>query len=278
MSFEYTGAYAVPGQHAKIETFENQFWWDRFENQIWTGLVIDGASRDAGNTSYTTVLRPGLLLGRVTATDKIKEWNPTASDGTEQIYAVLGSSLNSQRLGANQDRFLGNMMVGGFLKADRLLNPGSTTLGIDGNASEFLIRAQLFPRFQTSDWHWGTRNGGWRNILAITGDKTLTDADSDVLFTTRGAATDVEFTLPANPYKGLRFGFYCVTDNGLKVTAGTADTMVVFNDATADSIDFTTAGDQIGAMVEVVGDGTGWLVIPHTFADGVMVQTVTLAT
>ena len=121
-------------------------------------------------------------------------------------------------------------------------------------------------------------NGGWRNIVAKTADYTVVTADHGTLFTNRGAAGAVNFTLPTTAYKGMRFGFYVVADQTLTVTSGTADTMVVYNDATADSVSFGSAGDKIGGMFEVVGDGTGWLVMPRTYTDGTIAQTITIVT
>jgi hypothetical protein len=64
----------------------------------------------------------------------------------------------------------------------------------------------------------------------------------------------------------------------LKFTSGTADTMISFNDATADSVGFETANELIGGHLEVIGDGTGWLVIASAFGLGLTAQTVTTAT
>jgi hypothetical protein len=51
--------------------------------------------------------------------------------------------------------------------------------------------------------------------------------------------------------------------------------MVVFNDPTADSIAFSTSSEKVGAMIEVIGDGTGWLTLVHLGAE---TQTPTIAT
>jgi hypothetical protein len=167
------------------------------------------------------------------------------------------------RLNLNQDRWLGFMMVAGFVKADRLLIPGEANLGIVGHAYEHIIRAQLFPRFQTSDWHWGNSFGGWRNVVARTSNYTVKESDNGTLFTNRGASGGVNFTLPAVSKRGLRYGFFVVADQDVTITAGTADTLIVFNDAAADSIAVTGSGNRVGAFFEVIGDGTGWLVLYH---------------
>lgn len=259
MNFSFDGAYIMPGQLTERLTWENTFWFGDRALQQWTGVVLSGAARDTGNTSYTTILRSGLLLGRVTATNKIKEWNPTGTDGSEQIFGVLDLSVNTQRLGANQDRWLAYIMVGGTLKADRLIIPGNTTMGIDNETLEHLVRAQMYRRFIFSDDWDGNPHGGWKNVVVKTASYTVTEADNNVLFSTRGASGAVTFTLPATAKKGLRYGFYNAADQDMLVASGTADTMVAINDLAADSVAFSTSSLKIGGMFEVFGDGTGWL-------------------
>jgi hypothetical protein len=100
-----------------------------------------------------------------------------------------------------------------------------------------------------------------RLVIAKTADYTLTADDGGTIFTTRGAGGNVNFTLPATT--GLSSGwnaeFFSVAAGTMTVTAGTADTMVAFNDATADSVAFSTASEIIGNGIRVVWDGTGWL-------------------
>lgn len=275
MSFEFTGAYGLPGIAAALETVEKQFWWGRWENQIWVPGVIEGAARDSGNTNYTDVLRPGLLIGQLTSNSKLTEFDPAAADGSQRLFGVLGYAQKMQRLGSNQDRWLGWIQVGGALKPDALLIPGETSYGLSGNSNEHLIRAQFHPRFIFSDNPYGNPFGGWRGVEAKTADYTVVEGDNNILFTNRGASGAVNFTLPATAKKGLRFGFMVVADQNVVVTAGTADTMVVFNDPTADSIAFSTSAEKVGGMIEVIGDGTGWLTLVHLGAE---TQTPTIVT
>jgi hypothetical protein len=263
MSFEFTGAFGLPSVQGALETSENVFWWGRFEQEAFIGSLIDGSTRDAGNTGYTDVLRPGLLLGKITSSGKLKEWSPTAVDGTEKVFGVLGYAQKMQRLGSNADRWLGWIYTWGFLKAERLLIPGSTNYGISGNANEHLIRSQFHNRFHFNDQLEGNSFGGIRNVVAKTSDYTVTAADHDTLFTTRGAAGSVNFTLPVLPLEGLRYKFINCAANNMVITSGTSDQLVTFNDLNADSITTGAAGEQIGVGFEVYGDGTGWLVFTN---------------
>lgn len=275
MSFEFTGAFGLPSVQSALETSENVFWWGRFEQEAFIGSVIDGSARDAGNTGYTDVLRPGLLLGRITASGKLKEWTPAATDGTENLYGILGFSQKMSRMGANADRWIGWVYAWGFLKADRIYIPGSASPGISGNANEHRVRAQLGKRFTFSDQLEGNDFGGFRNVVAKTSDYTVTAEDHDTLFTTRGAVGAVNFTLPATALVGLSYSFFNVADQNLTVTGGTADTLVTANDAAADSVAWSTSTEKIGGSFTVYGDGTSWLVVSHLAQDG---HTVTVAT
>lgn len=264
---ESSGFSALPGIQSVLGTVENHFWWDRFENQIWLPAVIDGASRDSGNT-VTDVLRPGLLLGRVTSTNKCKQFDPTATDGTAKVFGILGYAHKMTSMGSNADRYIGWVMVSGCVKADKLLIPGQSSFGISGNAYEHLIRRSMHPRFLFSDRLQGNDSGGWHQIVAKTADYTVTGADSNTLFTNRGASGTVNFTLPATPAQGLRFGFHVVANQTVTLTSGTADTLIVLNDATADTVSLATTSLKIGGHLEVIGDGTGWLVVPHQWIAG----------
>lgn len=121
----------------------------------------------------------------------------------------------------------------------------------------------------------GTVVGGLkRRIVAKTANYTCTEADNGTIFTDRGASGVVTFTLPAvATSEGLEYRFFAISGN-LKV-AGPADTLVVFNDAAADSIAFSTANEVIGAGLTAVCDGTSWLIFVNLGAE---TQTPTIAT
>ena len=258
MSFEFTGAYAIPGIQDSLETVEKQIWWNRWEDCVWLPQAIDGAARDSGNTAgYTDVLRPGLALGKKTSTGKLLQWDPTATDGTEKLFGFLGHSAKMLRIGSNQDRYIGWVMVGGFLKADNLLIYGQSAFGISGISTEYILRAQMHPRFVCSDLLHGNAFGGWRDIVEKAADYTVLEADNNTLF--KAITGAVNFTTPATAKKGLRYGFYNAVNANMTVTFGTADTGVVINDLAADSISFSTANLKIGGMIEIFGDGSLWL-------------------
>lgn len=100
------------------------------------------------------------------------------------------------------------------------------------------------------------------------------------VFTTAGATGAITFTLPT-PGPGTRgwwYRFKNLVDQNMIVAAGVADTLICFNDLTADSLAASTSGEKIGAEIEVECVET----TPGTFrwtASGVAVaHTYTVAT
>lgn len=93
-------------------------------------------------------------------------------------------------------------------------------------------------------------------IVAKTADYTVKDTESGTWFTTTGATANVNFTLPAISTGPWIFYFIAGADYNLTVTAGTVDTMVTFNDLTADSIALSTSSEKIGGGFVAFSDGT----------------------
>lgn len=267
--FTYDGAYATPGTLAAQETVEAAVTWADFDHNkaFIVPAVIDGASLDAGHASNTTHLRPGLLMGSKwegAGNLKFKEWTPAGTDGTQFIAGVLLTAIETQLDGADQDRWYW-ILVGGNLKASNLIIPGQAAAGLSGQALEFYVRMQMAQRFLLDDPHHVPGGVSWRQILDKTGDYTVTTDDRNTLFTTLGNAADINFTLPAvAKSQGLRFGFYNAVDFELMITAAAVTELITFNDAAADTVAFTTAGEHIGGYIEVLGlNNAKWAVIHH---------------
>lgn len=99
-------------------------------------------------------------------------------------------------------------------------------------------------------------------VIAKTADYTVLGTEPcGTTFTTRGAGAAVNFTLPApKPQSaGLWYEFLNLVDQNMTVTAGTADTLIVDGDLTADSLAVSTASHKIGAVIRVFCDGTAWI-------------------
>jgi len=105
-------------------------------------------------------------------------------------------------------------------------------------------------------------------VQVKTADYTVLETDSGTTFTTYGDTGAIIFTLPTNPKKGLNYRFIQSTDQDLTITAGTADTLITYNNLLADGVATSTASHQIGAVIEVLADGNAfhaWCTSGHTF-------------
>jgi len=103
-------------------------------------------------------------------------------------------------------------------------------------------------------------------VTAKTASYSLLESDSGGLFTTTGASGAVTFTLPAvSGSAGLNYWIFNTVDQNIIIT-GPADTLVVKNDAAADSLTHSTSNEKIGQSFFIVGDGSKWLVFNIAFA------------
>lgn len=266
---------SLPGIDAVRENVEAAITWGPWEyNRTFViGAIIDGSARDAGN-SPTTVLRPGLMLGQVRAasgTDplKFKQWDPTATDGTQDFAGILLWDASMQMLGVDRDRWFGYVLVGGLVKAASVLIPGQSSAGLSGVATEHFVRGLLSGRYLMDDyphlWNGNALMGGWKNIQSKTAAYTVVASDNGTLFNTLGAAGTVAFTLPAiTNSKGMRFGFYNCVNQNMSVASAAAGDLITFNNAAASTVSFATASQKIGGMIEVIGlDNASWLVMHY---------------
>ena len=100
-------------------------------------------------------------------------------------------------------------------------------------------------------------------IIVKTASYTVTPDDYGSVFTTRGGAAEIVFTLPAagSTNKGDWALFVNVADQNMAV-AGAEAGLVVFNSLTADNIGFRTDSERIGGALLAISDGTSWVVLP----------------
>lgn len=150
----YDGAFLPPTQLPAIEQIEQDLTsviWNRLDLQtIGSNALISGAARDAGNTGYTDVLRPGLLLTK-DANGKFVEWGSVVDYATDKIQGVLLSALKVTRMGSNQDKYVGYVLLGGHVKVNGIIRPGNTSAGIASDAQETVIRTQMKYGFKFDD-------------------------------------------------------------------------------------------------------------------------------
>lgn len=241
----------LPGFSGVSETYDRVFQWGRIEDALIVGAVLSGAARDAGNGNQPGLMRPGLLLGKVTSSGKLKEYNPTGTDGSDLVYGVLCSTARTVNFdNADQDRLV-RVLVRGPVKASGLI-------GLDAQA-----RSQMRGRFLFDDDH--VNPSGLKphlRVQAKTSNYTVLAADAGTLFTTTGASGAVTFTLPAIAAGLGPFEFLNTVDQNMTVASAEGDNIVTLNDNAADSLAFSTSSQKVGGHLRVYADnaGTKWLV------------------
>lgn len=241
----------TPGITAAVETYEAAFRWGPAGLGLITGGVIDAGATDPTNGATTFELRPGLLLGQKT-NGNWTNYSPTATDGSQVAAGVNITAIRMTDILTQQGvaRFYG-ILVGGPVQAAKLL-------GLD-----LMARAQMSDHFWFDDAanlpgnHWFP----WRNFQTKTANYALTAADNFTLFDNTGAGGAVTFTLPpiAN---GYFFGFRGVVAQNLAVTSNEGGNIIALNNASANTLTFSTGGQQIGALAKVYSNpaGTKWIV------------------
>lgn len=154
----YQGSLLTPGMGSPVYSAEHDLmglvYGSPHHLVYMTHVIIDGSARDAGNTADTTVLRPGLVLGQVTATQKWKQFDSTAVDGSEIPAGILTElGLNTQMDGGNTDRFLATVLVGGNINPDAVCIAANATYGLSKAAlSDGLdVRKAFKYAFRLSD-------------------------------------------------------------------------------------------------------------------------------
>lgn len=239
----------VPGASTVSESYETAITWASDYQLTWFNPGYISSSISDPTNSPTWRLRRGLVLGRITSSGQWTNYAATNTDGSEVAQGILAYDLRMQDVmsGSNVNKLVG-ILIKGNLQAGNLV-------GLD-----LMARAQLGEKF-TFDDNLASRFFPWNRFQSKTADYTVVAADNFTLFDNVGAAGAVTFTLPALA-NGYFFGFRVQADQTVTVASVAGDDMVVFNDASADSVAFSTGGQKIGGMVVVYSNpgATKWIV------------------
>lgn len=256
------GGWAQPGAGTIDQTTEYEIFWGGDRGK---GMVLEqsakysGAMRDAGNTP-TTVIRAGLLMGQVTASNELEEWDADASDGTEQLFGVVPYELRAQDFDANNADRVAGVVVRAPLKAASLLIQGTA---LTSHVDEFLARRALHAMgCVLDDDPQGALAGAVKRFAQVTGTTdTLTESQNGMVLFYNNAAS-VTVTLPTI-HPGLEYWLWRNGDEEFIVASAEGDNILADNNAAADTVTFTTASEHLGAYVHVysvyVGTTATWL-------------------
>lgn len=258
------GGWAVGGVGAERAVTESELLWgaDHARNGVlWKSAKISGTTRDDAN-SPTTVLRPGLLLGKLDSTGEFEEWDADVATGTQNIQGILDTELRAQDFDAtDQDRVFRVIVARAPLKVRKLLIQGSAFLG---HVDEYLARQQLHAAGHVlDDDPFGYKTGLVDRYESVSGTTDTLSADQNGMTLFYSNAASVTVTLPAAK-PGLRFELVRTGDEEFIFVSPTADDVIVGNDLSADGATVTTAGEHLGVRWRLrsvyVGTTVKWLV------------------
>lgn len=257
------GGQATPGFGAAVYTQEREILWGRDDQHLpllYRNAIISSAAVDAGNTP-TTLLRRGLIMGRLTTGGEYIAWNADASDGSQNIAAVLNAELRMTDFNANALDRTAALLLRAPVIAGQLLIEG---VAFVGHLHEYLARRQMVAQgFVFDDDPEGFKSGRVERFATVTGtsDTLTADENGTTLFYDNAAAVAV--TLPTI-LPGLEYTVIRAADEELVVSSAEGDNIVFGNDLSGDSITVTTAGEQIGASYTFrsvyIGTTLKWLV------------------
>lgn len=245
----------TPGISTTRETYENEFRWGMHAQGVFTNGLISGAARDSGN-SPTYELRPGLLLGQITSTGKYTNYSPTATDGSEVAAAVLIEGLRVQDFDGNNQDKLYAILVGGPVKASKVLN-------LDLQSRQQMDKFIFDDIGNIPGNHWYP----FKRQQTKTASYTIVASDNFTLFDNTGASGTVVLTLPAIA-NGYMFGLVATVAQVLRFTSAEGNN-VVGTSATNTSVSVTAIGGVIWIYSNAAG--TKWIVEQHG------TQTITVA-
>lgn len=241
-------ANSEPGWTASTTTTESNIFWgtDPTKNVQYQVADIVSTAVDSGNTP-TTLLRAGLIMGKVTSTGLYKEYNPTGTDGSQQAIGVLAGEINMlDPVTAAAAARVALLVISGPVRASALVN-------LDNMA-----RKQLEAGGVLFD---DTRGSGlgvpYMRELTKAADYTVTAADNGTLFNATTGA--VVFTLPTLA-AGLHFTFYNEVDATMTITSAAGNDIIADGDVAASSVAFSTGSHKIGSCAKLVANqaGTKW--------------------
>jgi len=267
MSDTYSGGSGIPGVGNEIATVENEFLWGGAQGQLallWkNGARYSSAARDAG-ASPTTVLRPGLLMGKLTSGGEYEEWDADASDGTQDIQGVLDVELRmTDYQGTAADRNA-RLLVRGPVKARKLFIQG---LAFVGHIDEYLARKQMVDAgfvFDDDPFNYKAGRGGRMQTISAEDHTITADENGTTFFYTHTAAATSTVTLPVIK-PGLEYDLVRAANSAedFVITSADGNDMFQGNDLTGSTVTWTTTGQMIGARMKVkavyIGTALRWL-------------------
>lgn len=204
--------------------------------------LIDSTAVDSTHTSYTTQLRCGLVMGRLSSTGAWVAYDPTQNDGRQIACGVLLEQvfMLDPSTGSVASK-VGKIAIAGNLKA-----AGSNLIGLDRQARNSLRKQGFIFDDGTTVYDSGAP---WVGEKYITATASLTAADTGKLIVSNGSGA-VVLTLPAIAH-GLTFDVVNMANQSLQLASNEGTNIIAVNNASASSVTASTASMMIGAHFRI---------------------------
>lgn len=232
----------MPGHGEIFESVESQVQFlgiNGEKNARIVNATIDSAAVDSGNTVSPTTLRGGLVLGKVTATQEFKQYDATATDGSQVAVGIL---LESQGMldpyGSPEDKYTGRVVVGGNIDKD-------SVIGLTPQAEQQLISQGIY--FNETPMPMASKLLAHNGVMYAADDVTLTAADSGKLIVVSKGSAFAATLPPLATSEGLEFMLVQTVDQNMAINSAEGENVLAMNNATADGVSFQTASQKIGA-------------------------------
>ena len=118
------------GPTSQIPSFRLSPWGEETDFAI----QISSTARDIGNTPSTSLLRGGLVMGKITSGGKWAAYNAEASDGTETARGILKHSVDLRDIDGTEVDSPGVAMDHAEVDEARLVQASSPNDGLDAAA------------------------------------------------------------------------------------------------------------------------------------------------
>jgi hypothetical protein len=245
----------LPGMTQIIETYDAATQWGPQWQLVWWNGYIASTAADPGN-SPTWRLRPGLVLGVITASGQWTNYSATATDGSQVARGVLAYGMRMQDVltGVNTTKYYA-ILVGGRVQ-------GTNLLGLDQNA-----RDQMALRFIFDDGITGANGTNTPFPQSKTANYTALLSDNNSIFDNTGAIGAVAITLPAIQ-NGLIYGIRVIANQNMSIVSAEGTNIVALNNAGASSLAFSTGSQLIGGGVTLYSNAAGTLWIAQNTSAG----------
>src|SRR5260370_10107509 len=156
----------VPGSAATLSEIELALTWGpATQVSLSYGITVDASTVDA-RSAVTSELQIGLLMGKITATGKYKQYAPSATDGTQVVRGALGFQVKMiDSTGATRD-MLSHLMIGGKVR-------NAALGGLDGQSRQQMANRFIFDDDLPSAY----LRYPWLREISKTGNYTVLPTD-----------------------------------------------------------------------------------------------------